>query len=346
MQQQKAIAELLIEIFSHHKHNGNFPELDLQNNMIDTFKKDVDSGLSATSKYLNSKYFYDKIGDAIFVEIMNMPEYYLTKAEFDIFKNQTHAIIEALKLQKNNYFELIELGAGDGTKTKELLKVLKQSDYDFKYVPIDISDNALAHLEASIISEIDIPIEKMQGDYFEVLKSLKQIKHPKVVLFLGSNIGNLSDEKSKDFANKLGASLHKNDKVLLGVDLIKDASIVLPAYNDSQGITKRFNFNILTRINKELGGNFDLDQFDHQPEYKENDGIARSFLISKIAQDVTIEGLNTTYHLKEGERIHTETSRKYNDAILNAIFKDSGMVMIDKLTDSKNYFADYIFNKS
>lgn len=255
-------------------------------------------------------------------------------------------IIQSLQLQPTTYFELIELGAGDGTKTKELLKVLKQSGYQFKYIPIDISDNALDQLEASIKKDIDIPIEKKQGDYFEVLESLKQINHPKVVLFLGSNIGNLSDEKSKDFAKKLGDSLNKNDKVLLGVDLIKDAAIVLPAYNDSQGITSRFNLNVLSRINKDLGGNFNLEHFDHLPEYNEDEGIARSYLVSKVEQDVTIEALNKTFHFEKGERIHTETSRKYNDSILHSILENSGLNIVDKLTDSNGYFADYILKKS
>ena len=314
--------------------------------MTDTFKTDVDTGLSAKSKFLYSKYFYDKIGDAIFVEIMNMPEYYLTNAEQDIFDNQTQDIVDALKLNKNTYFELIELGAGDGTKTKKLLRFLSESNYKFKYLPIDISINALNQLETSILQDIDILIEKRQGDYFEVLESLKQISHPKVVLFLGSNIGNLSDDRAKDFANKLSASLHVNDKVFLGVDMIKDESIVLPAYNDSQGITKRFNLNVLNRINKELGGDFILDQFEHQPEYTKDEGIARSYLVSKITQEVTIKKLNKTFHFKKNERVHTETSRKYNDTILNTILEDSDLKIINKLTDSKGYFADYILNKS
>src|SRR5690606_32146874 len=122
--------------------------------MNENFQKDIDFGLSAINKTLPSKYFYDKIGDALFVEIMNMPEYYLTNAEFDIFKNQHQQLIKALKLEKNAFFELVELGAGDGTKTKQLLRALEEQNYSFKYVPIDISENALEQLKTAINNKL------------------------------------------------------------------------------------------------------------------------------------------------------------------------------------------------
>jgi dimethylhistidine N-methyltransferase len=314
--------------------------------MNNNFLNDVDKGLSSTPKYLLSKYFYDKKGDALFVDIMNMPEYYLTRAEFDIFKNQTQNIIEALQLNKNTFFELIELGAGDGTKTKELLKVLDTENYDFNYVPIDISQNALEQLKQSVNKELpNVKTKTKQGDYFNVLASLKQSNHPKIILFLGSNLGNLSDAQAEDFLSKLSDSLRPNDKVLLGLDLIKSRDIVLPAYNDSQGITKRFNLNLLDRINNELGADFDTNAFIHQPEYTEEEGIARSYIVSTTNQNVTVKSLNKTFHFMEGERVHTETSRKYNDSILNSYLKTTSLQVIDKLMDSNTHFADYILDK-
>ena len=314
--------------------------------MNNNFLNDVDKGLSNTPKYLLSKYFYDKKGDALFVDIMNMPEYYLTRAEFDIFKNQTQNIIEALQLNKNTFFELIELGAGDGTKTKELLKVLDTENYDFNYVPIDISQNALDQLKQSVDKELpNVKTTTKQGDYFNVLASLKQSNHPKIILFLGSNLGNLSDAQAEDFLCKLSDSLRPNDKVLLGLDLIKSRDIVLPAYNDSQGITKRFNLNLLDRINNELGADFDTNAFIHQPEYTEEEGIARSYIVSTTNQNVTVKSLNKTFHFMEGERVHTETSRKYNDTILNSYLKTTSLQVIDKLMDSNTHFADYILDK-
>lgn len=314
--------------------------------MNNNFLNDVDKGLSSTPKYLLSKYFYDKKGDALFVDIMNMPEYYLTRAEFDIFKNQTQNIIKALQLNKNTFFELIELGAGDGTKTKELLKVLDTENYDFNYVPIDISQNALDQLKQSVNKELpNVKTTTKQGDYFNVLASLKQSNHPKIILFLGSNLGNLSDVQAEDFLSKLSDSLRPNDKVLLGLDIIKSRDIVLPAYNDSQGITKRFNLNLLDRINNELGADFDTNAFIHQPEYTEEEGIARSYIVSTTNQNVTVKSLNKTFHFMEGERVHTETSRKYNDTILNSYLKNTSLQVIDKLMDSNTYFADFILDK-
>ncbi len=314
--------------------------------MNTNFKKDVDLGLSASSKTLPSKYFYDKIGDALFVEIMNMPEYYLTKAEFDIFKNQNQQLIKALQLKPSTFFELVELGAGDGTKTKQLLKALDDQDFDFEYVPIDISEHALHNLETTVKAELpNVTISPKQGDYFNVLADLKTSEHPIIVLFLGSNIGNLPDALATEFIKRLNDNLKIGDRVLLGVDLIKSKDIVLPAYDDAQGITKRFNMNLLTRINTELGADFDLNGFDHIPEYTEEEGVARSFLVSKKDQTVTVSSLNKSFQFREGEKIHTETSRKYNDQILEDILGQSSLKVINRLTDSKNLFADYILEK-
>ena len=311
------------------------------------FQRDIDLALSAQNKTLPSKYFYDEIGDALFIEIMNMPEYYLTNAELDIFKNQPQELINALKLTKTSFFKLVELGAGDGTKTKQLLKVLDQQDYNFEYAPIDISENALKNLEISINKEFpSVLIKPKEGDYFNVLADLKSSDHPVIVLFLGSNIGNLPDERAKEFIQKLDNNLKNGDKILLGVDLIKPESVVLPAYNDAQGITKRFNLNLLTRINRELGADFDIEAFEHKPEYTEKEGIARSYLLSTKDQTVTIKSLNKTFWFKKNEKIHTETSRKYNDQILNGILEHSSLKIIGKLTDSQNLFADYILEKS
>lgn len=315
--------------------------------MIEQFKKDVEAGLSRNPKYLNSKYFYDEIGDQLFVDIMNMPEYYLTNSEFEIFNEKTAEIIEGLNLKKDEYFQLIELGAGDGTKTKELLKVLVNEKYDFDYLPIDISQHALDNLDLSLKTGIpELNVQTKQGDYFQVLSSFKNPNQRKIVLFLGSNIGNLKDELSAIFLYELGSNLSPEDQLLLGVDLIKPVDIVLPAYNDVQGITAKFNLNILNRINKELGGDFNIDQFAHQPEYTVEEGIAKSFLTSLTEQEVHISSLGKTFRFKEEEKIHTEISRKYNDQIIREITKNTDFSLETKIQDSKEYFADYILKRN
>lgn len=310
------------------------------------FKKDIKEGLSAMPKKLSSKYFYDKKGSELFAQIMRMPEYYLTDAEFDIFKNQTSNIIEALSLQKDKYFELIELGPGDGLKSKELLKMLADQGFNFDYFPVDISATALEKLENSLSVELSsVNVKTQVGDYFDVLESLHKSSEPKVVLFLGSNLGNMQDEMAAEFMHSIGIYLNKDDVLYLGVDLIKDSSIVLPAYNDAAGITAAFNLNLLERINRELGGDFNLSKFKHSPSYDAVEGIASSTIESLEDQEVRIESIGEKFAFQKGEKIHTEISRKYNSAILGKILGDTDLEIVNKLQDSQRYFAGYILKR-
>ncbi len=303
------------------------------------FAKDVDLGLSAQQKSLSSKYFYDEIGDQIFVKIMNMPEYYLTNCEYEILSEQAKDIVRSIDVD-NIEFELIELGAGDGTKTIELLSEMK--GLNFVYKPIDISSHAISNIEKRLESELAwLKVEGKQGEYFQVLKTLKNEKR-KIVLFLGSNIGNLLDEHSKKFINQLSAVLNKGDKLILGVDRKKSKSIVLPAYNDTQGFSRDFNLNLLNRINKELEADFDLSQFKHAPEYSEEKGIAYSYLESMCEQSVSIKKIGKVFHFKEGERIHTEISRKYDDDVIRDITAESNFRIEKIFSDKRNYFSDYL----
>ena len=314
--------------------------------MLAQFRKDVEQGLGTFPKTLPSKYFYDKKGDELFVRIMDLPEYYLTRAEFEIFREQSRELIQALEITPKQHFELIELGPGDGTKTKELLKVLIQGAYQFDYLPIDISQNALDQLEHNLAEELPgVCVRKKQGDYFTMLASLRESHHPKVLFFLGSNIGNMTDPQAAEFIYKLGSNLLPDDKLFLGVDLIKPANIVLPAYNDPAGLTKAFNLNLLSRINSELGGNFDINKFSHQPEYTVKNGTAISYLVSTADQTVTLNGSNKTFKFSQGEKILTEISRKYNDEIINNIIGNTDFQIAHKLTDRKGYFADYVLKR-
>tara|TARA_R110002049_G_scaffold308963_1_gene515204 strand:+ start:2471 stop:3418 length:948 start_codon:yes stop_codon:yes gene_type:complete len=315
--------------------------------MNNTFINEVKQGLESIPKTLPSKYFYDKKGDALFVEIMNLPEYYLTRSELDIFQNKTQELINSFGIESDSYFELIELGAGDGLKTKQLLKSLSNQNYTFDYFPIDISSNALNLLKQDLAEELpSVSIKTQQGDYFEVLASLKKSKAPKVVLLLGSNLGNMTDEFAAKFIYNLGENLQTGDRLLLGVDLIKPVEIVLPAYNDPKGVTAKFNLNLLDRINRELGGNFDLNQFKHQPEYNETEGIAKSFIVSTIQQKVEIKALGKSFDFEAGEKIHTEISRKYNDQLIKQIIENTDLSLETKIIDSKSYFADFILKRN
>ena len=310
------------------------------------FRNHVAEGLTAKTKFLSSRYFYDKIGDALFQKIMAMPEYYLTNSEMEIFTEQAKDIISAFGMKKSQPFEVIELGAGDGTKTVQLLTELKNQNYEFEYLPVDISENALIQLKNSLSSQLpELKINPKQGEYFKVLEELLVSEKPKIILFIGSNLGNMTDDLANEFLQSLSSYLKKHDKVLLGLDLIKSIDIVLPAYNDPTGITRDFNLNLLTRINRELGGNFNILQFSHLAEYSEETGITKSFIKSNIAQKVTISSLNQTFDFRKDELIHTEISRKYNDPILNMVLNGTDLSVIDKFTDRKKYFTDFLLEK-
>ncbi len=315
--------------------------------MSNQFLEDVDIGLSSSPKFLSSRYFYDEKGDDLFVQIMNLPEYYLTNSEYEILSEKGDELIQAAQINKETSFDLVELGAGDGYKTKELIKHLIQNNCSFDYLPIDISQHALDTLEVSMNAGFpNLKTCGLQGDYFSILDSLKVSNKPKVVLFLGSNLGNLLDHEANDFLGKLADCMQSGDKLILGVDLIKSADIVLPAYNDPQKITARFNLNVLERMNRELGADFEVESFKHQPEYTEEEGIARSYLVSTKEQRVKIGALGKEVQFSAGEKIHTEISRKYNDEILNEILIGTGFEICSKLMDAREYFADYVISKN
>ena len=314
--------------------------------MESQFAIDVADGLTSNPKYIPSRYFYDEKGDSIFQEIMAMPEYYLTEAEHEIISTQASEIIEGLQLKKDVFFELIELGPGDGYKTQELLIELVARDYSFEYVPVDISGNALEVLTENLTDAIPgLKIHPMQGDYFHVLEEINRSHFPKVVLFLGSNLGNYPDPQAHQLLYNLGSHMQPGDKLFLGVDLIKSESIIGPAYDDPHDITSRFNLNLLERMNRELGAKFNKKLFRHCPEYDEQEGVARSFLVSVEEQSVEISAINKTIEFDEGEKIFTEISRKYDDVIVERILKGTDFRVIGKLTDSNQYFADYILDR-
>lgn len=315
--------------------------------MTEQFAKDVDDGLSKNNKTLPSKYFYNQRGDELFVEIMNLPEYYLTRAEMEVLSKQTQQVVEAFGVDSFVPFDLIELGAGDGSKTIKILEFLTAHQYQFDYVPVDISKNILEDLEQSVKNTLpSLSVKQQHGDYFEILESLKFRDCPKIVLFLGSNIGNMMDDAAGSFLKRLSKHLNPGDKLLLGADLIKAADIVLPAYNDEQGVTRDFNMNLLHRMNTELDATFNVDNFEHTPEYDEAEGVARSFITSTENQQVAIHKIGKVYEFKAGERIHTEVSRKYNDDIMNTLIHDTHFSIENKFTDSNDYFADYILSRS
>ncbi len=309
---------------------------------VDKFRSDVINGLKSNPKKLSSKYFYDKIGDRLFQEIMAMPEYYLTKCELDIFKNKTENLTRLIA-SENEPFDLIELGAGDAMKSTYLLKYLVEKGKDFTYMPIDISGNILSVLNEKLSSEIpDLEIVSLEGDYFEMLdKAASMSSRRKAVLFLGSNIGNMNQDEAESFCIKLNKNLNSGDVALIGFDLKKNPHIILNAYNDQTGITAAFNLNLLTRINHELNADFAVENFQHYQTYDPVSGACRSYLVSLKDQNITIE--NKVISFKENELIDMEVSQKFSESEISKLAEKSGFKVLGEIKDSKNWFVDSVW---
>lgn len=309
-----------------------------------TFARDVRTGLTSFPKFLSSRYFYDEKGDKLFQDIMNMPEYYLTRKEYEIL-NSSREEITRLFFEETSGIDLIELGAGDGKKTKILLRHMSEKGLDFTYIPIDISQNALDLLENSICEELPgVQVQSMQGTYFEVLEQLGQYNdRRKVLLFLGSNIGNLLHENAVDFLSQIRELMNENDLLFIGFDQKKNPQTILNAYNDAQGITAEFNKNLLRRINQELDGDFNTDTFLHWEVYDPESGTAKSYLVSKLEQTVNLNTLDLKVHFKAWETIHTEISQKYDDEVVTWLAGKAGLQIEHVFSDSEKYFKDYLF---
>ncbi|WP_183562501.1 L-histidine N(alpha)-methyltransferase [Mucilaginibacter sp. SP1R1] len=309
----------------------------------DLFYDDVIAGLKSTPKRLNSKYFYDANGDKLFQELMNSPEYYPTDCELEIFSEKTAEIGEAI-IADGDTFDLIELGAGDATKSTYLLKYLLEKKADFTYLPIDISENVISYLNITLpVTLPRLKITGLNGEYFNMLTKAASISsRRKVVLFLGSNIGNMAVNDAIEFCKELRRHLSAGDMALIGMDLKKDPKIVLAAYNDKEGITKRFNLNLLERINRELNSNFDITKFDHYPTYDPESGACKSYLISLEDQQVTINGKETFAFLKD-EYIYMEISQKFTIMQTDQIAINTGFAPIGQFFDTKKWFIDAIW---
>lgn len=313
--------------------------------MNQEFAKDVLDGLNATPKSLPSKYFYDKKGDAIFQKIMDLKDYYLTRAEYEVFKANKSALASTF-LEGAERFDLIEFGAGDGHKTKVLLNYFLNAKIDFEYRPIDISGNVLDQLQLTLKGELpDLVVKPIRDDYFRALERIeKSTTIRSVVLFLGSNIGNFKHKKAIEFLSELNARLKVNDLLLIGFDLKKDPDIILRAYNDADGVTKAFNLNLLDRINNELDANFDRSKFIHYPIYNPLTGTTKSFLVS--TENQTVEILDTAFHFEAWEAIHTEVSQKYSLKDVQRLARASGFTVVENFFDDKKYFVDSVWRKS
>ena len=310
---------------------------------MNTFFEDVFKGLSAPMKRLDSKYFYDKEGDRLFEAIMKCPEYYLTNCELEILSEQSSLIIDTIS-SYHKEFDVVELGAGNAFKSRFFLGELIHKKIPFTYFPIDISGNVIRQLEEELpITLPGLTMHTLHGEYLEMLQKASALsKRSKLVLFLGSNIGNFSREEAATFCRQIREQLAPGDMLLTGFDLAKNPYIILEAYNDKAGITKQFNINLLHRINRELEADFQTAQFDHYPVYDPQTGACKSYLVSLQDQVVRIGEADFIF-FKEGEPVLTEISQKYGIDQVEKMAVDCGYKLLDNFYDSRKWFTDSLW---
>lgn len=321
------------------------PSNDQNDDQGETFRNDVFKGLNSAPKYLQSKYFYDQKGDKIFQKIMELQEYYPTRCEEEILRHNKSAILRNL-CEENETFQLVELGCGDGQKTKILLRHFLDCSADFTYVPIDISGNVLRELKKSLGKEFpSLKVNELEGDYFTALRELKDNGTKKLILFMGANIGNFTRKEALGFMRELADKLGEEDQLLVGFDLRKNPAIIEKAYNDSQGITRDFNMNLLHRINRELGADFDTSSFIHYPVYDPVTGEMKSFLLSTRKQEIYISAFERKFFFKAWEAIQTEVSVKYDIWEINELAAKTGLRIKDCYYDTRSLFVNVMFEK-
>ena len=309
------------------------------------FAGDVRAGLSADSKSLSPKYFYDELGSRLFEAICCLPEYYLTRAEGEILRTGAAEIVSSV----TGPVRLLELGSGSSEKTRHLIDALLTKQTDLLYLPVDISDSILELASQRLLRLYPgLRITAFAADYFTALQALaKNVPSDPsthtVALFLGSNIGNFGRDESREFLRAVRKLLRPDDALLLGADLRKSPGILIPAYDDALGVTAAFNLNLLERINRELDGNFDVKKFRHSATYNEELGRIEIRLVSREPQIIRVRAIDLEVKFAEGETIRTENSYKFDLELLSVMAEDTGFSLAKTWFDSANLYSFNLF---
>jgi len=308
---------------------------------INNFSEDVKSGLTSKSKYLPFVYFYDHIGSQLFEKICELPEYYLTRTETDIL--ETNADDIASQFSKETV--LVELGSGSSTKTRILLEALLERQSMAHYTPIDVSLQMLEESSYSLLEAYpNLEINAIAAKYNEGIDHLNIRKDQQnLITWLGSSIGNFERSEVTTLLQHIQETMHPDDRFLVGIDLQKDKTVIENAYNDAQGITAEFNLNLLTHVNRELGGNFDIENFGHKAIYNEEIGRIEMYLISHIDQKVFISELDLKVSFTANETIHTENSFKYSLGDIDMLAEETGLYVEQQWFDAERLFSLNLF---
>ena len=306
-----------------------------QNPVLQDVVAEVKQGLRASPKRLAPKYFYDAQGSELFEQITELPEYYLTRTEIDILRDNRREMAELI----GQNCCLIEYGSGSSTKIRLLIDAIEPK----YYVPVDISKEHLNHAARSIHDDFNaLHVYPTCADYTEALQLPPVIDGaPRCGFFPGSSIGNFEREDARRFMRSLGTDLGAGAHCIVGFDSRKSKSILEPAYNDAQGVTAAFNLNLLRHLNQAIGTDFVISSFDHHAFYDEDQGRIEMHLVSKTNQCVTIDGESVSIGC--GESIHTENSYKYSLDEVKQLGRNAGLVFVTHWEDSKGWFYVALF---
>jgi len=296
----------------------------------------VRAGLGKAAKTLPSQFFYDAEGSRLFEAICDLPEYYLTRAEAEILDR----VAPDLAQRVPDVHTIIELGSGSSVKTETLLHAFEDRP-GMCYAPIDVSQSALEQSIARISeSHTELDLRPAIAEYEAGFAELRRLEQgPTLTLWLGSSIGNLEKPAAIEFLAAIQSDMRDSDRMLVGIDLRKDRGTLEAAYNDAQGVTARFNLNLLSRINRELAANFDLSAFRHVVHYDETSGSVQSFVESQVAQTVAIDALDLEIAFEAGERIHTEDSHKYSVEEIDRLAANAGLRVEERYFDLERRFS-------
>jgi dimethylhistidine N-methyltransferase len=303
----------------------------------DDFARAVAEGLSAHPKRLACRHFYDAVGSRLFERICELPEYYLTRAEREILVARAATI--AASFPPNT--ALIELGSGSSDKTRTLISAFLSRHGALRYVPIDISPTALERSALSLLDDYpELEILALAGEYEAGLAHLRRaLSGPMLVVWLGSSIGNFTNAEAAQFLARVASQMTPDDRMLVGADLRKSPPVLVRAYDDAAGVTARFNSNLLARINRELGGSFDLAAFRHEARWNARAACIEMHLVSTRPQRVEIAALGRAVAFAAGESIHTESSHKYTLGDLDALAAAAGFVVERRWLDDGRRFS-------
>ena len=315
-----------------------------KDNPQQSLKDAIAEGFKSTPKSIPALFFYDTAGSQLFEQICKLPEYYPTRTEHKILTDNAWNIISTV----TGEVELVELGSGSASKTRVLIDAILANQSHLQYIPTDISTDFLLESSIALKNEYEpLSITAIAAEHNDALRLLPEGgSQSRLFLFLGSNIGNFEPQAATNFIGQIRRRMRENDYLLIGFDLVKDRQVLFDAYNDGAGVTAEFNKNLLIRINRELGGDFDLDLFDHYAPFVEEHSRIEMHLISRCVQHVHVDRLGQGFDFEKGEYIHTENSYKYTIEGFDSLCETAGVKMQKCYLDEQGWFAVGLFRNA